>query len=820
MKKKSFFYAIINNWIEISKKKYSLIIILFFLLTILLSFKAKDIKIDTDFKKLLPKSYPTVKQMDVAIKKIGELGYFTLIIENNDIKESIKYAEEFAKKFKDHKDIRVIEYKNPVNFLKKYFFQFVSIEQYQKIRNFLNKKRAKANPFMEDLEEDLEEDKNQDTNDKDIEEAKDYYKQLMNMKEYHVSDNQKLLGIKIRPRKPVTNLTFTKKMFNFLKQESEKLKKEKKFSDNMKIYIGGSLKNKIDEYKIVMGDVLGSLWLAGLLVLLVLFIYFRNIPVIILILIPLLMGLIWSATFTTLTIGFLNIISATLFTVLMGLGIDHGIHLVKNYLNERENNKSVPIEEVMKKNFQKTGKATLISALTTSAGFFLLMIADFKGFSELGFVAGSSMLLIISAYFFVLPSLLFLSEKLPFFNIYKKIIPDFTTKKISSKKNIPVPRSLFVLLVLSILFGGAFSLSKLKFDYDFTKLQGKVRSSQEVKKKQLQIYKQSSTPGAVMFTSNDQNLDKVLNILEERKRTDKETPTIGRIMSKRNFIPTNNQKLMEEVRLTAKEITPIVLKKIDDPILKDALENLKNSVGIKPANWEETPEQLKALFLPQDGSSDNIIFIFPSIERKLLDKAIMFSKDISGIKVDGKEYIPTGDSLIMAKIVSSVITQGLEIILLSLLAICLMLFLQFLNIKSTLRIMFSLIMGLSLMTIFLLIFNVSINFFNMVIIAVVIGMGIDATIHIYTKWDNLIKENKTDTKSWEKAVKSLTGPITASILTTIAGYLGMVFSHHPGIRSIGLLAIIGLGSCFLASLTIFPLLLKIIEEKQKGKTNS
>src|SRR5260221_5025234 len=50
----------------------------------------------------------------------------------------------------------------------------------------------------------------------------------------------------------------------------------------------------------------------------------------------LLLGMVWSFAFVTLVVGHLNILSAAFAVILIGLGIDFGIHYVSSYLRLRK----------------------------------------------------------------------------------------------------------------------------------------------------------------------------------------------------------------------------------------------------------------------------------------------------------------------------------------------------------------------------------------------------------------------------------------------------------------------------------------------------
>ena len=52
----------------------------------------------------------------------------------------------------------------------------------------------------------------------------------------------------------------------------------------------------------------------------------------------------------------------------------------------------------------------------------------------------------------------------------------------------------------------------------------------------------------------------------------------------------------------------------------------------------------------------------------------------------------------------------------------------------------------------------------------------------------------------------------ATSLTTMVGFSGLVPAIHPALTSIGVLSLVGLGSCFVASVSLLPALLQIREQ--------
>lgn len=104
--------------------------------------------------------------------------------------------------------------------------------------------------------------------------------------------------------------------------------------------------------------------------------------------------------------------------------------------------------------------------------------------------------------------------------------------------------------------------------------------------------------------------------------------------------------------------------------------------------------------------------------------------------------------------------------------------------------------------------NPKINYFNIGVFPTLIGIGDDCGLHFYCHW----KENNRDVR---KTQRDLFVPLTLTTLTTMIGYFGITFVHHPGLKSIGITASIGLLSIWFSSLFILPGILKWFHPEDK-----
>jgi len=99
------------------------------------------------------------------------------------------------------------------------------------------------------------------------------------------------------------------------------------------------------------------------------------------------------------------------------------------------------------------------------------------------------------------------------------------------------------------------------------------------------------------------------------------------------------------------------------------------------------------------------------------------------------------------------------------------------------------------------------NFYNLVVLPAVLGIGNDAGVHMVHRY------REEGIGSLRHVLRSTGEHVAMGSLTTMIGFGGLLLSFHPGLRSIGELAVIGIGMTLLAALLFLPALLQWIEDR-------
>ncbi|AFL95299.1 hypothetical protein CL1_1096 [Thermococcus cleftensis] len=147
-----------------------------------------------------------------------------------------------------------------------------------------------------------------------------------------------------------------------------------KFPQNVEVIQTGNIGITYRILQLLQRDLNKTMAISFLLVIALLLYFYRS-PVKALIpLIPLVFGVVMTLGFMGLAGIPLDLATTTIGAMLVGMGIDYGIHVTNRYYEERRNGKDV--EEAAAEAVAETGKALLGAALTTIAGFAAMYLSS------------------------------------------------------------------------------------------------------------------------------------------------------------------------------------------------------------------------------------------------------------------------------------------------------------------------------------------------------------------------------------------------------------------------------------------------------------
>jgi len=130
---------------------------------------------------------------------------------------------------------------------------------------------------------------------------------------------------------------------------------------------------------LIIKNLKSALWLAGLGILGVLFVYYRSLKLVLCSITPLLIGLASLAGIMAVLGLDFNFINLIVIPMVVGIGIDDGVHFTNTY---RQSDHLAVAEGMF-----HTGRAVVLTSLTTIIGFGSIILSHYPGLKSMGYVA-------------------------------------------------------------------------------------------------------------------------------------------------------------------------------------------------------------------------------------------------------------------------------------------------------------------------------------------------------------------------------------------------------------------------------------------------
>jgi hopanoid biosynthesis associated RND transporter like protein HpnN len=671
------------------------------------------------------------------------------------------------------------------------------------------------------------------------------------------SDDRQLLFVLATPRADTGDFDQFRRAAQRIRQDIKELRQT---YPDVEVGLTGDDILESDEMAAAQHDmgVATLLSLAGVVLLFVIF--FRGVVRPALTVITLLIGLAWSLGLTTLAIGHLNIFTIVFAPMLIGLGIDYGIHFTTRY--EAERRAGQDMASALTSTYVGTGPGIVTAALTTAVAFYALGCTDFLGLRELGVITGSGLLLILLATFTALPALLVLDERWRGVYLGGRAEPP---REEDRAYLAPFYRYPWATLAVSLCVVGAslLTLGNVDTDFNLLRLQSQKTESVIWAQRIFDSTKHSILVGDLMAGSLDEverkvaalnrlssveKADSILSVLPADQAHKRELiatlqPWLADVAVQndaaesidlealRGLLQRLNAKLMADDEASqatapgdvidqARAVHQLIAALLDRMAamekgeveqallafqgelredLATKVNMLQDNLQAEPVTLADLPPELRARYVGKTGKFR--VFAFPAENVWDYQALAQFVEDLKTVDPDVIGAPVTNYAYIQA------IKEGYEKA--GLYALCGILLLSFLTLRralSTLLAMVPLGVG-AVWTLGLMgLFDVSFNMANLLFIPLLIGMGIDNGLHTVHRF----------LAAREGAERSLPLPrstgkaVTLSTLTTIVGFGSLMMSQHHGIYSLGLLVTLGAGSVLIASLTTLPSLLALL----------
>jgi predicted RND superfamily exporter protein len=242
----------------------------------------------------------------------------------------------------------------------------------------------------------------------------------------------------------------------------------------------------------------------------------------------------------------------------------------------------------------------------------------------------------------------------------------------------------------------------------------------------------------------------------------------------------------------------------DDRARADSLQSFLDVVEL---SLEDLPQNMTKSFSSKEGKILSFVQINAAVPLRDGRNAIAFADEVKVIHAaDGNVYYASSAHIIFADMLQLMLDDAVKAVVLTLLMVTIVLLIDLRSVVSVILVLTPLLTALLWVTGFMYVFDFKVNIYNIVAFPTIIGMGIDNAVHVFHRY------RESGVGSLRLVLRTTGMALLATTLTTMVGFAGLVPAHHPALFWIGIVSLLGLGSCFVSAVTLLPALLQLRED--------
>lgn len=836
----------IRSWVGFSMDRFVPVLIGIAILTSLLAWRGSHIRIDPDLKSLLPADAPSVLAIEEASERRGGIDMFVVAIESPEPQSTVDFMDAVDAALADWDQVEWSEIEQEREFFRDNALLFLPALELEQVLDNLQRMRrertAENHPMFIDLEDDGDEEDEWDPNDSrnwvseptlmelninrsevgtlfsfiEDEEADadpDATAEPVDPEEQRIRDARAALpeqydDYKLAPHGRVgvytaklrgrsTDIEYAEAAYAHVSAVIAELDPSS-YHPDMRAEIMGAYRS-FDQVDEVSGDMVTATAISIGLVLILLVVFFRNLRSVLLVLAPLLIGVAWTLGVMEIVYGRLNTLTAFIFSILIGMGIDFGIHIYRRTVEEFE--KGMTWQDAMFTSITLTGRALLSATVTTVASLLTLTLAHFDGFNEFGIAAALGIGLCLLATVVVAPPLLALIEK-----VRPMKRPKPRPQGAEHGRGGPLMRVLSFATIGVLAFAGwsAMNVKNAEFEHNFRNLESPPRGG-GIGYGAALGRNRTSAPGIILGDSEDQMREVHRQLRERFIEGDDMLRGFHTIES---LVPGDQEARLEVIDEIAEELDRRAWRNAEGRD-GEMVEGLLELVDVEAFTLDDLPEWSRRNLVERDGTIGAMGLLYGNYDRRNAYEVLEFQDKFGAIVVDGEVVPISSNGFIIADVVRYVKADAGMLGMWVALALCLILIVDLRSVLGVVACLGSLAVAVLLVIGGMVLLDIKVGLYNMVVLPTVLGVGIDGAIHIYHR----AMEDGVDRMT--EVMRTTGAAVAASSITTAAGFFGLLLVDHRGVQTIGQLAVVGIVASFITVVTVLPVML-VTFGKKKG----
>ncbi len=535
----------------------------------------------------------------------------------------------------------------------------------------------------------------------------------------------------------------------------------------------------------IKSDILTTVAISVSALMLLLIFYYRNWLIPIIVMIPTVFG----GLFGLLCLYFLrteiSAISLSIAAILIGITIDYALH----FLTHSKNTQS------MQALFKDVAKPLLMSSSTTAVAFLCLLFVHSDALIDLGIFASISVVATAVFTLIILPHI-YKGKTLKHGHAIDKIA------KYPFEKN-----KVLIAFTLLLVVVSAFTYHKVQFDGDLSKINYMPIEQKQAEK---ELYADNKIAKNLFVVAYNTNEDLVLEENQDVFNKLLANNYVSNVQSVSSLVPSKIEQLkaierwkqfwnLSKINQTVQEIeTKSVAQGFNSQTHVSFYQLLnKDFSTINLASLKQFNQQLYNEFV--HGKKRYVLSTVLTIDPKNRDAFVKnFEKENQG-----KQLLLIDRQALNEQYLGFLVNDFNSLVSYSFIAVFVILFVFYRRIELVITASIPIALTGFITAGLMGLLDIPFNIFSTIVCTLVFGHGIDFTIFMTSALQKQYTDGKDEMPLYRTS-------IILAVLTTILAIGALIFAKHPALKSIALIALIGVSVAVLVTFVLYPLLFKFL----------
>ncbi len=578
---------------------------------------------------------------------------------------------------------------------------------------------------------------------------------------------------------------------------------------------GVVLSNAVKRY--LQRDMTILLVLAVIVIIVIYYLSFRAFRSAFLTLLVVGVGTLWTIGFMSLCGFTISIMSITTPPLVLTLGSSYSIHILNQYYRESIHHLTERNKELGKgrlwiaDSVAHVSRTVLMAAATTVVGFMSLLATNLQPSRQFGIATSFGIITCAILSFLVLPAMLsYLRHPRP--HQQKRVAEGFITRLMANTGKFVIRYRIYIIIFFVVIIGVFFLIQgKLKYETalaDYFPKKEKAVQDMNFIYKEMKGYDQFTI--TLTAPGNEKNYflkPEVLAMISRFERKIMQHPDITKMFSFPSYIRYLNYVMSGEDAIP--EARPLIL------LL---------ARYIKTLSAEPEFKSMIGTLANEDFSRIDLIVWGYDHELESLSRDTSLSKMMKSVRQDMTELLDPalhpamwGVTLQIVSISDLIKRDQWITTVLSLVLVFILTTLTFRSFRFGLISLVPLVTGILLNFIFMVILKIPMDMTTIMFSIVVIGVGVDNSIHFLLRFKEQAKNYDAIGNILEHTLMVAGRPIIITTTSIIGGLLILTFASFRPIIYFGLLVAIALFTAALGTIVILPAILTLGWKRRREK---